>query len=108
MAHTQGSLDLLFDLVDDPGRLSRDGLLVVDCEIDFQRFSICWIEVDFLLDETVNLSVVDSELEGVLWMRLVIGPHFCQGRQAAEGNGEREDWVFRVLLLSSDDMFAYC
>ena len=88
MAHAQGSLDLLFDLVYDPGRFSRDSivrsaiavLLVVDCELDLKRFSFCWIEVDFLLDETVNVSVVDSKIEGILWMGLIIGPHFCQGR----------------------------
>ena len=110
MAHAQGILNLLLDVIDYPGRTSRDGqvLLVVDFEIDSQYFCFGWIEIDLLLDETVNIIVVDPKREGVLWMGLVIGPNFRKGRQAAEGNGEGKDRVFRLSLLSSDDVFAHC
>ena len=79
MAHAQGSLYLLFDVVDYPRHRPGDDLLrlVVDVEIDIKRFGFGWIEIDLLLDETINVCVINSELEVVLWLRLVIDPNFC-------------------------------
>ena len=118
MSHAQCSLNLVFDVVDDPGRISKDGpfqsedtfgvFLVVDIEQEIDRFSLCGVEIDLLLDETVDLGVVHFDLKCVLGLGLIVNPHFCDGRQAAEGNGKGHEWILRaVTLLGADHMLSH-
>ena len=114
MAHAQGSLNLVFDIVYYPGHLSGDSpftlaiatLLVVDVEVATERFSFGGIEVDLLLNKAIDVGVVDFDDKGVLGLWLVVHPHFCEGRQAAQGDGEGEEGVFRGALLGTDDILA--
>ena len=113
--HTQGSLDLVFNVADDPGhwyiygvyRITKGILFVIDMEKNFKLFCFGRIVIDFFLHKIVDISAIDLYCKSVLGVRQVVYRHFRQRMKAAEGNGKREEWIFAVSLLCADHMFSY-
>ena len=81
---------------------------IIQIKLYSQCLGFGGIIINFLLYKTINVVTVDSEFEDILWLRLIINLHFCEGRQTAEGNGKRKELVSSVSLPDRNDMLANC
>ena len=77
MAHAQGTLNLFFNVVDNPRHRYRDNFFVIDFETAYsQGFCLGRIVIDLFFGETIDVSIVDSDHESVLGLGLKVNPHF--------------------------------
>ena len=82
-----GSLYFFFDFVYDPGHTTRKNplkilftvLTIVYVKVGFQIFRLGGIFIDFLFRETVNVLIIDIDLELIFWRRLVIDLDLLNG-----------------------------
>ena len=82
-------------------------LFVIDVKICKQLFSFRGVKINFLLNETVNIFIVDSDIECVL-LRFIVDLNFFERSLVSDGNSKRENLVSGVSLLGSDYMLANC
>ena len=115
VAHTQGTLNLVFKVVNNPRHWSLCGpfrltifyLFVIDVEHNIQRFSFGGIIIDLFLHKAVNVFVINSYLEVVLRLGFVVDPHFLKGIQATYRNSKREKRIsILAFLLGADYMLT--
>ena len=107
LAHSQSSLNPVFDIVDYIRHRARDGLNLIDFELNSESFCFGGIKVDLFLRQTIEVFVVDSKHKSILGLWLVAHLNFWDEMQAADANAKGEKWVLRTLsLLGRHDMLA--
>ena len=75
----QGIIDLILNIVSNPGHWSWDDSHIVDLEVDIKCFDISGIIVWFLFNETVIVLIIDKDNKLVLWIGFVVNTNFCEG-----------------------------
>ena len=107
MAQAQGTLNLFFDVVDNPWRRLRDSFFFVDFQSHTQLFCFGRIVIDLFFGETIDVGIVDSDHESVIRLGQEVNPNFWERGKTAEGNGKGKKLVLWAVLPSTDDMLAH-